>query len=76
MAYCDFCSCKVCQHGDFISEHAQTEDGRWICDTCYTYDLCIIAFRAQGLCRGPCGDHEGDPPCTHRPKLATEWIRS
>jgi len=75
MAYCDFCPCNLCKHGDLLSQHAQTKDGRWICDVCYGYSLCIAAFRAQGLRRGPCGDHTNDPPCTHRPGLTTDWTK-
>jgi len=74
MAFCDFCSCDRCRDGSDLIQHAQTEDGRWICDVCYTYDVCINAFLDRGLRRGPCGDYAGDLPCTHRPKLVTDWL--
>lgn len=47
--------------------HAQTEDGRWICETCYAYDLCVIA--KSDPCSGLCGENK----CGHRPKLISEW---
>lgn len=69
MRFCDFCLCSQCAQGDIWLSHAQTEDGRWICDVCYTYDLCT-----SGPNRNPSGPCE-DPNCIHRPKLVTDWIK-
>ena len=74
MAFCDFCDCEGCRDGTPGLSHAQTEDGRWICDTCYDYEVCIDAFRAEGVNRMPCGHQDGDQPCPHRPTLATGWV--
>lgn len=71
--FCDFCPCEGCREGTAWLRHALTEDGRWICDVCYEYEVCISAFRAQGVRRGPCGDRGDDLPCTHRPILVGEW---
>ncbi len=43
--------------------HTQTIDGRWICETCYTYDMC--AHNHSDPCEGLCGERK----CDHRPKL-------
>jgi hypothetical protein len=83
MAYCDFCSCSMCQTGcsetcladgsdvrigEFPVLHTQTVDGRWICSTCYTYDCCANA--KSDPCKGLCGEKK----CEHRPKLVNgEW---
>lgn len=61
--HCDFCRCTGDNTGH--SAYAKTEDGRWICDVCYLYDLCT-----EGNHNGPCADKN----CPHRPKLATGWI--
>lgn len=70
MAFCDFCSCADCREGASWLAHAQTEDGWWICDVCYTYDVCVTAKRAVGVFDGPCEDEH----CAHRPKLVGAWI--
>jgi len=60
----------MCQTGNSGMQllHAQCEDGRWICDTCYTYELCVDA--GSDPCEGLCGQNK----CEHRPKLVTgEW---
>ena len=72
--FCSFCSCEQCKTGDtgiagFKVTHAQTEDGRWICEVCYTYDVCIDAQRAKGKVTGPCENKD----CEHRPKIVTAW---
>jgi hypothetical protein len=48
--------------------HTQTIDGHWICETCYTYDVC--ARNKSDPCEGLCGEFK----CDHRPKLINnEW---
>lgn len=48
--------------------HTQTVDGKWICRTCYAYDLCANA--GSDPCYGLCGERK----CDHRPKLVNnEW---
>lgn len=71
MAYCDFCKCEQCQNGDAPHKltHAQTIDGRWICDICFSYDECVRQQRAQDLPRNPCANIE----CDHRPRIVGEW---
>jgi hypothetical protein len=56
MNFCDYCTCTDCKNGKSYLSHAQTASGNWICDVCYTYDLCP---------NGPCADKN----CSHRPKL-------
>jgi hypothetical protein len=61
--YCNYCSCDDCKYGwaTTYMKHAPTEDGKWICDVCYTYDVCPS---------GPCEDENGKSICCeHRPKL-------
>jgi len=69
MAFCDYCDCEDCQNGTEYISHAQTVDGKWICDVCYLYDLCT----ADGPKRGalPCENKD----CVHRPKLVSEWTK-
>ena len=71
--FCDFCPCEQCKTGNtgyksFKVTHAQTEDGRWICDVCYTYEVCLDAQRAEGVVTEPCKNKD----CKHRPKI-TDW---
>jgi hypothetical protein len=70
MAFCDFCTCHGCVSGALSWFHAQTEDGRWICDVCYEYTMCIRAKHKEGIHDGPCDDYQ----CGHRPKLVTGWV--
>jgi hypothetical protein len=70
MAFCDFCDCKNCREGASWLGHAQTADGRWICDVCYQYDVCVTAKEKLGDRSGPCENFD----CEHRPKLATPFI--
>jgi hypothetical protein len=66
-------------------KHAQTSDGRWICDVCWRYDVCVDGKRKElGLKFGekshggcvPCEDSEGRPiPCKHRPRLVTKFSK-
>lgn len=84
--FCDFCKCGDCQNGREDLSHAQTEDGRWICDVCWRYEVCIDAKYLElkkknpelKKCRGvyPCEDKDRKPiaDCGHRPKLVTDWI--
>ena len=65
--FCDFCPCLRCQTGDAWLTHAQTEGGRWICNICYSNNVCANIPQ--------CIDEDGKPiPCTHTPKLTTDWI--
>lgn len=67
MAFCDFCTCEDCVQGHQGRFHAETVDGRWICDVCFTYDQCT-ADDGTGKPRnpnGPCAETE----CPHRPRL-------
>lgn len=50
--------------------HAQTVDGRWICNTCFTYDLCTSGPDRNN--DGPCKDKL----CRHRPRLKdSKWMK-
>jgi hypothetical protein len=71
MVFCDFCPCEQCKTGEVVIEvfHAQTVDGRWICDICWHYSACLSA--PDRLPNGPCEDLE----CHHRPKLAGPWTK-
>lgn len=64
MNFCDYCPCDECQLGNKHLSHACTEEGTWICTTCYYYECCIDATR----------DTCEDLNCGHRPILTTEWI--
>lgn len=72
MAFCDFCTCENCQtgvNGYFDLFHAQTTDGRWICDICFAYDQCTSGANRNP--KGPCKNNE----CEHRPRLITKFIK-
>lgn len=72
MNYCDYCDCEDCVKGTKYIFHAQTSDGRWICDVCYTYDSCIRAKRKNNEeARLPCDDKN----CIHRPVLISDWSK-
>lgn len=72
MAYCDYCPCQGCQEGEPWLTHAQTINGKWICDVCYEYEVCQEWSDRKG--KGPClGEERAE--CTHRPKLSTDWIK-
>lgn len=66
--FCEFCPCGDCKSGRADLRHARTSDGRWICNVCWRYEVCIKAKGARA--GGPCDDLS----CDHRPKLAGEWI--
>jgi len=66
--FCDFCPCQDCQEGRSDLSHAQCEDGRWICDVCFTYDLCTSGPNRNP--NGPCMEEE----CPHRPKIVSDWL--
>lgn len=72
--FCDFCKCKACQNGEIYLLHAKTLTGKWVCDVCYAYDICIVAKRKIGELGGPC---EANEQCDHKPKLfkPIEWIK-
>jgi len=70
MNFCDFCPCESCKFGDKHLSHAQTDDGKWICDVCWRYEICMETKMALlGKHDGPCDNLD----CEHRPKLITEW---
>lgn len=74
MAFCDFCPCEQCRTGNtgvqgYAVNHAQTEDGKWICDSCFLYDVCVRKQRAAGEPVDPCRDKL----CSHRPRIVSEW---
>lgn len=66
--FCEFCDCDQCVNGSSRDSHALTVDGRWICSTCFDYDLCTSgSFRNVD---GPCDNIE----CVHRPKILSDWV--
>ena len=69
--FCGFCGCECCRTGEgwkpLQVTHAPTDDGRWICEVCYSYDLCT-----SGPDRNPGGPCE-DGACRHRPTLVGPW---
>lgn len=65
MAFCDFCDCDDCKNGTKYLTHAQTSDGKWICDVCYQYDVCVDQKRKNNDYSGPCENLD----CAHRPKV-------
>lgn len=68
---CEYCDCSDCQNGAIFLSHAQTIDGKWICDTCWHWDICSDKdLYPERKGKGPCEDQN----CLHRPKLATDWI--
>lgn len=71
LPFCSFCDCPDCRGGREDLSHAQTEDGRWICDVCYEYECCINAQQKAGLKAEPCPPGPGE----HRPKLVGPWIK-
>lgn len=72
--FCDFCDCQGCQKGIMPYDwHAQTSDGKWICDVCYQYEVCQTFPERKG--KGPCLGEERKN-CTHRPKLVGDWIQN
>lgn len=70
MAFCDFCECENCRTGvgpkGLKFQHAPTADGRWICSTCFTYDVCTSGPKRAAE---PCEKLD----CEHRPRLAGEF---
>jgi hypothetical protein len=68
--FCDFCECEDCTHGNDWLFHAQCDDGRWICDVCWSYDQCTSGPNRSK--NGPCDD----PDCVHRPKMKVRnWVK-
>ena len=63
MAFCDFCQCLDCYYGTRLLQHAQTRDGRWICNVCWLYDVC------QDDGGQPCDSNT----CHHRPEVSL-WV--
>lgn len=67
--FCDFCDCEGCRSGlgwGFKITHAPTECGKWICDVCFTYDVCK---KGTNPVPGGCDGVE----CEHRPRLSGPW---
>ncbi len=76
--FCDFCDCEDCKTGqqDYLT-HAETDDGKHICNICYRYSVCVHEKRKIGQLGGPCEDeHDKVYDCGHRPKIVSEWTRS
>ncbi len=67
MNFCDFCTCDQCKFGEKNLYHAKTTSGKWICDICFSYDVCT-----SGPNRNPNGPCESDT-CKHRPRLISGW---
>lgn len=67
MAFCNYCQCSDCQHGDPRHKltHAKTIKGDWICDVCWLYNSCKGPDGRDNPCK--------DKNCKHRPKLTTAW---
>lgn len=68
MAFCDFCNCETCRNGEPWLRHAETADGRWICEVCFDYDVCTTGPDRSPT--GPCENIE----CEHRPKIVSDWV--
>jgi hypothetical protein len=66
MKYCDYCDCEDCIKGKIGLSRAQTIDGKWICDLCYYYGVCV---RGENSPPAPCAGL-----CDHRPKIITKWM--
>lgn len=66
MAFCEYCPCDDCRKGLKGMYHAQTADGRFVCEICFTYDLCE---NNEGKIIEPCKDSQ----CEHRPVLVGGW---
>ncbi len=68
MRFCDYCECEMCKTGIdssvFADYHAQTSDLKFICFTCYKYDLSV---KEDNLCE--------DMNCEHRPTIIGKWIK-
>lgn len=62
--FCDFCPCDRCRDGESYLTHAPTDDGRWVCEVCHAYDLCLMAGH------DPCSAEH----CSSRPKLAGAFV--
>lgn len=71
MNFCDYCPCENCVTGEsiFTMHHAQTTNGKWICDVCFSYDLCTSGPNRNP--NGPCDDKK----CKHRPRLISGWLK-
>jgi len=67
MNYCNYCPCADCKHGTKHIRHAKTINGDWICDVCYTYEVCLDAGMSE-----PC---PSKIKCIHRPILISEWSK-
>lgn len=62
--FCGFCPCDRCRDGESYLTHAPTDDGRWVCEVCHEYDLCLRAGH------DPCGAEH----CSSRPTLVGEFV--
>lgn len=62
MKFCDYCTCSDCQNGAKYLSHAYTANKNFICDVCYSYDVCP---------NGPCDDMN----CEHRPIIISKWSK-
>ena len=73
--FCDFCDCEDCRDGSELLYHASTTDNKWICDVCWTYDLCTSNNNPFGVDRNPDGPCPSNVECRHRPRLSGPWIK-
>lgn len=72
MSFCDFCDCDDCANGREGLSHARCVSGNWICEVCYTYDVCTASDAIKVSCEVPCKNED----CIHRPRLKTgEWVK-
>jgi hypothetical protein len=71
MRFCDYCPCDDCLAGTEYISHAQTVDGKWICDVCFEYEVCLDKGSTDP-CAGICGEHK----CDHRPTIVSEWQKA
>jgi hypothetical protein len=75
MAFCDYCDCDMCVEGLYDILHAKTSTGRWICEVCYEFDVCVCGNAKVGIHDGPCETLDGAliPGCPHRPRIVGAW---
>lgn len=66
--FCNYCDCADDEGNQRTDlSHAQTSNGKWICDICYYYDECLRS--PDNLLGHPCKEN----PCKHQPKIITKW---
>ncbi len=68
VAFCNYCNCDDCVNGRDGLLHALTQENTYICDVCYTYDVCTNGPNRNN--NGPCSKTD---ECSHRPLLISEF---